>query len=455
MENRTDMTVGVGWKHVVHFSLPLMLGNFLQQLYNTVDGIIVGQMISEEALAAVGNCSMLIFLFLAIAMGLSNGATVALSQYFGARQEKNMRLCASSAILLLVGLGLVCAAAGAAFATPLLQGLMGTPEGLVLTFSESYFRIYAIGLLFQFAYNILAAVLRAVGDSRATMYFLLISSILNIGLDLLFVGSFHWGVAGAAAATVLSQAASVGFSWRYIMRHYAVFRFRRGEFVYDRRMGAICLKMGVPTMLQQGAVALGGVIMQRLVNSFGGQLMAAYTVGNRVQNYAFIPIFGFNSGMAVFSGQNIGAGKTERVQEAIRRVELLSVAFALAISALSYAFAGEISAAFGVQGESRTMAVEMIRFMSLYLFLFAIYLPLMGLLQGAGDTFYTMLCSMLTLALRVATAYFLVFFCHMDYHATWVCIPVGWALGVLMGVGRYLSGTWKKKSIVRREEENG
>jgi putative MATE family efflux protein len=452
MTDRTDMTVGIGWKHVVRFSLPLMLGNLLQQLYSTVDGIIVGQMISEQALAAVGNCTMLIYLFLAIAMGLSNGASVALSQYFGARQEKNMRRCASSAILLHVGIGVVCAAAGILLAPFLLQGLMGTPEGEVLTFSKIYFRVYAIGFLFLFAYNILAAILRAVGDSRATMYFLLISSFLNIGLDLLFVGVFHLGVAGAAAATVLSQAVSMLCSWIYLMSHYAIFRFRKGEFVYDRQMGAICLKLGVPTMLQQGAVALGGVIMQRLVNSFGGELMAAYTVGNRVQNYAFIPIFGFNSGMAVFAGQNIGAGKTDRVQEAIRKVDLLSVLSALVISALSYAFAGEIAAAFGVQGESRTMAVEMIQFMSLFLFLFAIYLPLMGLLQGAGDTFYTMLCSILTLALRIATAYFLVFYIHMDYHATWICIPVGWTLGVFMGVGRYLSGKWKKKSVVRWEE---
>jgi putative MATE family efflux protein len=448
-----DMTAGTGWKHVARFSLPLMLGNLLQQLYNTVDGIVVGQFVSDAALAAVGNCASLTFVFLAISFGLANGTGIAISQLFGAKLQAEMRRCASTALILLVGVGAAVSVFGALMSPWLLHGLMKVPEGEVLKLGESYFTIYAAGLIFQFGYNAIAAVLRAVGDSKATLYFLCVTAVLNAILDLTFVIVFHWGVAGTAVATVLAQAICMVFSIVYMYRHYPVFRFKRGEFVFDREKGAVCLKLGIPTMLQQSVVAFGGVFMQRLVNYFGQNLMAAFTVGNRVENYIFVPILALNNGMSTFTGQNLGARKPERVRECWKRIELLSLGITLFVAALAYIFASPISRLFGIDGESLSMAVRMIRFMSFFFCMFSLYLPTMGLLQGAGDALYSMFCSFSTLGARVASAYIMVYVFGVGCEAVWYAVPIGWTLCIILGMARYYSGVWEKKSIVKYPQE--
>lgn len=209
-----DMTRGTPWKLIVQFALPIMAGNLLQQLYNTADTIIVGNFNSQQALSAVGSCASLTALFTALAIGFSIGAGVLISQYFGANRLEDLRRYASSSIILMLALGLLMSVLGFCSAELFLEKFLGTPQSL-LPQAALYFKIYAVGLVFQFGYNIAAAILRALGDSRATLYFLLVSSVLNVVLDLLFVAGFHMGVAGAAIATVLSQLAScvVGFSY--------------------------------------------------------------------------------------------------------------------------------------------------------------------------------------------------------------------------------------------------
>jgi Na+-driven multidrug efflux pump len=287
-------------------------------------------------------------------------------------------------------------------------------------------------------------VLRAVGDSKATLYFLCVTAVLNAILDLTFVIVFHWGVAGTAVATVLAQAICMVFSIVYMYRHYPVFRFKRGEFVFDREKGAVCLKLGIPTMLQQSVVAFGGVFMQRLVNYFGQNLMAAFTVGNRVENYIFVPIHGAQQRhvhlhRAESRSQEAGAGPG--VLEAHRA----SVAgITLFVAALAYIFASPISRLFGIDGESLSMAVRMIRFMSFFFCMFSLYLPTMGLLQGAGDALYSMFCSFSTLGASVASAYIMVFVFGVGCEAVWYAVPIGWTLCIILGAARYYSGVWEK-----------
>jgi len=444
-----DMTQGTGWKHVARFSLPLMLGNLLQQLYNTVDGIVVGQFVSNAALAAVGNCASLTFVFVALSFGLANGVGIVISQLYGARRTEDMRAAASTALLLLGGVGILASAAGVALARVLLHGLMNIPDGEVLELGMSYFTIYAGGLVFQFAYNAVAAILRAVGDSKATLYFLCVAAVLNAILDLTFVLVFHWGVPGTAIATVLAQAICMVFSWVYMSRHYPVFRFRRGQFVFQKDKCALCLRLGIPTMLQQSVVAFGGVFMQRLVNYFGENLMSAFTVGNRVENYIFVPIMALNNGMATFTGQNMGAGRADRVKDCWKRIVALSFVITLGIATLAYLFAAPIAELFGIKGESLQMAVDMIRFMSFFFCLFSVYLPTAGLLQGSGDAVYAMFCSFSTLGARVISAYLMVFAFGVSYQAVWYAVPIGWVLCVIMSWGRYFAGTWQKKAVVR------
>ena len=215
------MTEGAPWKHIVNFMLPVLLGSLLQQLYNTVDTIVVGNFASEEALSAVGTTGTFTFFFLAIAMGLSAGNGVVIAQYFGAGDEENVRSNAATGILFLMILGVVAAALGVIFARPAFKYLIAVPEE-ILPLTVQYFVIYSVGLIFQYGYNIFSAILRAVGDSNATLYFLLISSVANVLLDLLFVAVFKWGVVGAAVATVISQLGSLIAAYFYMTRKYPI-----------------------------------------------------------------------------------------------------------------------------------------------------------------------------------------------------------------------------------------
>ncbi|MCF0137203.1 MAG: MATE family efflux transporter [Oscillospiraceae bacterium] len=450
LKGKLDMTTGTGWRHVLNFSLPIMLGNLLQQLYNTVDGIVVGRYVSDAALGAVGNCASLNFLFIAISFGLSNGCGIVTSQFFGAKREAEVRKAASTAFVLLGVMGLAGVVFGISCSGWLLGTVMDIRDPEVLKEAVTYFSIYSVGLIFMFVYNAVSALLRSLGDSKATLYFLLVSTFVNLGLDLLFVLVFDWGVAGVAIATVIAQCISTLFSLFYTRRRYPILSFRLRELRFYPDMGKKCLQMGIPSMLQQSVVAVGGMFMQRLVNYFGKALMAAFTVGNRVENYIFVPIMALNAGMSTFTGQNMGADRPERVKECWRKVILMSLAFSAFIAVLIYVFANPISTLFGVSGEGLRMSVEMIRFMSFFVLLFSLYLPTVGLLQGSGDAFFAMLCSMSTLGIRVLAAYAMVFLFDVGYQAVWYAVPMGWLACVALSWGRYFSGAWQKKSLVKR-----
>lgn len=443
-----DMTTGPEWKHILLFSLPIMAGNLLQQLYNTVDGIVVGNFVSQNALAATGTAGTLAFLFLAVAIGFGNGAGIVVAQLFGAKQYDELRSAVSTALILLVGMGAALSVLGCALARPLIHGLMNVAEGEVLELAVIYFSIYAIGLVLQFVYNAVASILRAVGDSKAILYFLLVSSVVNLVLDLLFVIVFHWGVAGAAIATVLSQLGSAAVSVIYMFRKYPIFRFGKGEFVFKKDKCLLCLRMGIPSTVQQSIVSFGNVFIQRLVNSFGEAAMAAFTVGVRLENYLFVPAIGFSIGMSTFSAQNIGAGKPERVRRGARTTMLLTFGVAVVLELLSFLFASPLSTLFGVEGEALSLAVRYVRFLAYCFWIFALYIAISGMLQGAGDVIFTMSCSLISLAVRVAMSYILVGAFHWDVSAIWATMPVGWGIVLIMALSRYFGGRWKEKGIV-------
>ena len=263
-----DLTRGTPWKLIVQFALPIMAGNLLQQLYNTADTIIVGNFNGQQALSAVGACASLTALFTALAIGFSIGAGVLISQYFGALREQALRQYAATAIVLMLAMGLLMSLIGVCSAGFLLARALGTPEAL-LPLTLLYFRIYAAGLVFQFGYNIAAALLRALGDSKATLYFLLVSSILNVVLDLVFVAGLGMGVAGAAIATVISQIASCGIGFAYMHRRYALLRFSLRELRMDLKTAGRILQVGAPMAIQQSIVSCGFLFLQRLVNYYG------------------------------------------------------------------------------------------------------------------------------------------------------------------------------------------
>ncbi len=451
------MTTGCEWKKIVTFSLPILLGNLLQQLYNTVDGIVVGNYVSQDALAAVGSCGALAMLFLAACIGLGSGCAVLVSQLFGARLMEDVRRAASTIMTLLGALGALAAVLGFVFSRALLSGLLGvTDEGGVLDMAVTYFSIYSLGLTFQFFYNAVAYILRALGDSRAILWFMCVAAVMNAALDLLFVISFGWEVMGVAVATVISQGVCVAFSVAYMVKRYPLFRYRRREFVFDRKMGVLALRLGLPAMLQQCIISFGNICLQRLVNGFGKSFMAAYTVGIRIENYLFIPVLSINNGMATFTGQNVGAGEPERIKRGLSSATAVSVGVTLALAALVYVFAPEVARLFGVKGESLAMSDDMLHFMTLCFPLFALYLPVMGLLQGSGDTLWSAACSLSSLLVRVIMSYALVLELGFGYQSVWYSLPFGWGLGCVIAWLRYWSGRWRTKAVAGRsvpEEE--
>ena len=253
---KAAMTQGAQWRHILLFALPIMAGNLLQQLYNVADSIIVGNFVGQTALSAVGTCAPMTILFIAFAIGMSNGSAVIVAQYFGAQRREELRKAVSTALFLLIGMGLAISVIAILFARTLLAVVMGVPEP-ALSLAVVYYRLYSVGLVFQFAYNISAAILRAVGDSKATLYFLLVSAGTNVLLDLLFVGVFERGVAGAAAATVIAQALSAVVSVRYMFKKHEVLHLDRTELRFHKEMGLLALKLGIPASLQQCAVSFG------------------------------------------------------------------------------------------------------------------------------------------------------------------------------------------------------
>ena len=459
MSDRKNMTTGVAWKEILLFSLPIMFGQFLQQLYNTVDGIVVGNFAGatpeacEAALAAVGGCMSLIMLFLAISIGFGNGGAVLVAQLYGAKRIHELRRAASTLLITLVSLGLFLAVVGSVFSPWLVVKLMRVTDPNIKDMAIQYFAIYSVGLIFQYAYNSIAGILRAIGDSQATMWFLIVSAVLNTVLDLLFVIKFGWGVVGVAVATVIAQAASAIVSLVYMIKKYPIFRFGKGEFVFDKGKFMISLRLGIPAIVQQAVVSVGNVFIQRLVNSFGQTTMSAFTVGNRMESYALVPIFGMNMGSATFTGQNVGAGKYDRVHQGWKVSTIMACIASAIISLILNLFAPEFAALFNLSGEAAAQAVEYQRYISYCIILFAAYMPTSGLLQGAGDALWSSAASLLTLTIRVLTAYGLAYLLDFGYASCWMTMPIGWAVGILFTYPRYFRGKWKNKAVVKPLEE--
>lgn len=444
------MTKGNISREIFLFTLPLMAGNFLQQLYSTVDGIVVGQFVSENALASIGTCTPVTVLYIALALGLSTGSGIIVAQYFGAGLREDLREAVSTDLILLTLLGVVLAIVGALITEPLMRCLLGVPEA-ELPAAVLYLHIYCAGLIFQFVYNIAAAILRALGDSKVTLYFLLVSSCLNIVLDLIFVIGLRAGVAGAAWATVISQAASAVISVIYMFRRYEILRFRLRELTFSREKCMLSLKMGVPTTLQQCVISMGNIFLQRLVNSFGEQAMAGYTAGVRLESFLVIPSLGFSSGYATFTGQNIGAGRMDRVKKGYRTTLKMSFFFCLILVVLAVLFRKPLVGLFGVTGASRDFGITYLLYSAPCFLLFSLYQTSVGVLQGAGDVMWTMFFSLSSLGARVAISY------PLASAAGFLALPysmlLAWIYVTIAAYLRYKHGGWKKKAVVKDDPD--
>ena len=423
-----DLTRGTPWKLIVQFALPIMAGNLLQQLYNTADTIIVGNFNGQQALSAVGACASLTVLFTALAIGFSIGAGVLISQYFGASREQELRQYAATAIVLMLAMGLLMSLIGVCSARFLLARALGTPEAL-LPLTLLYFRIYAAGLVFQFGYNIAAALLRALGDSKATLYFLLVSSVLNVVLDLAFVAGLGMGVAGAAIATVLSQIASCVIGFAYMHRRYALLRFSLRELRMDLKTAGRILQVGAPMAIQQSIVSCGFLFLQRLVNYYGESMIASYTV-------------------ATFAGQNMGAQRPDRVSKGLGQGVLVSLGMTLILCLAQIAGIPLIIRAFQLDAGAAAICRLHLFSSAVAIPIFAVYFPANGMCQGVGEGFHATFYALLALGLRVVFAYALHKTSLFGYTAIWWSQAMSWTITLVVCYVHFFRGKWKDKSLI-------
>lgn len=442
-----DMTRGTPWKLIVQFALPIMAGNLLQQLYNTADTIIVGNFNGQQALSAVGACASLTILFTALAIGFSIGAGVIVSQYFGADRLEELRRYAASSIVLMLGMGLLMSAIGLCSAEFLLARFLGTPQTL-LPQARLYFTIYAAGLVFQFGYNIAAALLRALGDSKATLYFLLVSSVLNVVLDLLFVAVFRMGVSGAAIATILSQIVSCVVGFWYMHRRYELLRFSARELRLDRTAAGRVLRVGAPMAIQQSIVSCGFLFLQKLVNVFGESMIASYTVASRMENILMIPIIGIQNTMATYAGQNMGARRPERVSRGLGQGVLVSLTMTAALCVCQLFGRELIVGAFKLDEAAAAICRQHLFASAVSMPVFAVYFPANGMFQGVGEGFHATFYALMALGLRVVFAYCLYRTAVFGYTAIWWSQAMAWALTLLTCYAHFFRGKWKQKSLV-------
>ena len=447
-----NLTEGKPLKLLFFFALPMVAGNFFQQLYNMVDSMVVGKFVGEDALAAVGSSFPVVFLAVAIASGLSMGCTVVISQLFGAGYIREMKTTISTALIALGVIGITIMGLGELFASPLLK-LLGTDPD-IMTDSLIYLRIYFGGAIFLFLYNTLNGIYNALGDSNTPLKFLMVSALTNIGLDLLFVIRFHMGVTGVAWATLIAQGLCAVVSFYVLIRRLRKMENEPSSLhkkfnLFEMNAAKRIAKVGIPSMLQQSIVSFSMMFMQGLVNSYGKVFVAGYTAATKIDTLAMMPNMNFSNAMSSYTAQNIGAKKEKRVMEGYKASLLMVLIFSVVITGIVYLFGPQLLGLFlnsGAEGSAMSYGLEYMKTVSVFYVLMGLLFVGNGLLRGAGDMGAFMLSSMSNLFSRVIIAYLLSYF--IGASAIWWSIPIGWGVGALFSFLRVRSGKWKLKRIV-------
>jgi len=446
-----DMSQGPVAKQILIFSLPMLAGAIFQQLYNMADSIIVGQYVGPNALAAVGTSFPIVFFLISLVMGLTVGSGVIISQFFGAKQHEALRKAVSTAFLFQGIAAVVLSVVGILLSRPLLL-LLRTPSD-VINDSVAYMQIYFYGLIFLFAYNSFAGFLRSIGDSRTPLYFLIISTLINIALDIYFVAALGWGVRGVAWATLIAQAVSSILCAIYVYLRVPLLKVGRGQWIFDQGIFRTMLRIGIPSAVQQSVASMGFMAVQSLINSFGSVTMAANTAAARVDSFAMMPMMQLSMALSTFVGQNVGAGNLERVRKGLFSTMAMIAICASVLGFLVYTTGPQLIKVFIKAEEVDVIArgAEYLRIVSLFYIFFGIMATFNSALRGAGDTLVPMYTIIVDLGARVAVAYWLTTLPAISYRGAWWAIPVGWGVASIIPTTRFFSGAWKTKAVVKQQ----
>ena len=447
-----DMTVGTPWKSIVAFSIPMLIGNIAQQLYNTVDSIVVGRYVGDNALAAVGSASPLLNLLLVLFIGISVGAGIMVSQYFGAKLREELSRTIGCCITLTALASVLIMVCTPPLLRPMLK-MLNTPDSII-DWCNSYLTIMMLGIAGMAYYNILSGILRGMGDSASALVYLLVATVLNIVLDLLFVAAFDMGVSGVALATVIAQAVSAVLCLFKLMRMSDTFDFGLSYLKLKKKYAFTIVRLGPPSDMTQAILSSAMIIVQSLTNSFGEMLIAANVIIMRVDGFAMMPNFSFGTAMTTYAGQNVGAGKYDRVTKGAKQGTAIAMGVSTLITLVILIFGKYLMGIFTETAELVDLSMRMMRILAVGYIAMAVTQSLSGVMRGAGDTMTPMWISLTTtIVIRVPLVYgisYLTRTAELPYgrkECIFISLLISWLMGAILTTIFYRKGKWKEKAI--------
>lgn len=445
-----SLTEGSPFKVIFLLALPMIFSNIFQQLYNVIDTLLVGKLVGQHALSAVGSASSLVFVFIQLSTGFALGGSVVISQYFGAGLKGKIRSCTTTLTIFCVIVATVSTVVVWLFAEPLLT-LVNTPaEDLVM--AVDYLKFYFLGCIPIFIYNSLNSVYLALGNSCKPLRFLIVSSVVNVGLDLLFIGVFEWGVAGAAGATAISQLIAAVLALIDIPRFLKDFVPDAGSRLFDAKLLGTMLRFAVPNALQSSIVSIGSVIVQATINTFGTAVIAGSAAAAKVVNLASTVSINYSNAYSNYVGQNMGAGRTDRIKPGLFGSCVVGGVASLIMTVLFELFPRQIISWFVDLSEENVEAVidvgaDYLMVIGAFLAVFAVFMITKSTFKGAGDMSWFIFVTLLSFAIRLVLT--LTLASVWGVGIIWWAICIGWVASLIVTMARYFQGGWKNKTIVK------
>lgn len=449
-----DFTTGSVWRHIIEFSWPLFVGNLFQVLYNTVDSFWVGRFLGAEALGAVSVSFPVVMVLVATIAGLTMATTALVAQYRGAGDETKVRRTVANSLVLLAILGLVSMVAGIAWRVPILE-LMRTPAE-ILEDAALYLGIFLLGLIPFFVFNVASSVLRGLGDSRTPLIFLIVATVSNMVLDPIFIIGLGpvpaMGITGAAWATIIAQILAAFLAARYMLRHTTLIPRRLADWRLDGELVRTLGRVGIPGALQSGLVSSAMLVVTSLVNTFGATVVAAFGAAARLDQFAFLPAQSISLAVTALVGQNLGAGREDRVKQVVRAATTLSASIAAFMTLVVWLEGDALMRIFTDDATVIAEGVQYLRIVGLAFVPMALMFVAGGMLQGAADTLPPMLFSLLTLwGVRVPLGWYLAHPLGWGSAGIWTGMAVSFVLGMICNWTYYGTGRWRRKVVARQE----
>ena len=440
------MTSGSPVKHILSFTWPLLIGNIFQQLYNMVDSVVVGNYVGSDALAAVGTCGSIHFLMFSLCAGLASGIGVIVAQCFGAKDHAKVKSAIASSFLIMSTVSLAVTTLGLLISAPVLH-LLKVPAS-IFNDALTYLRVTLSGIIAISFYNGVSSILRALGDSRTPLYFLIVASITNVILDLVFVLVFKWGVFGVGLATILSQIVSAAASLLYAFKKVEYFHFAKGELKPDIHIVKKTFVIGIPLAMQGALIALSCMVLQGVVNSFGETVISAYTIEGRIEQLSHQPFGSLAAAVTTYSGQNMGAHKLDRVKKGYRQALLVVLIFSIMMIPLNFLLGRFIVRLFVKDEAVIAVGVKAIRFTCLFYFPLGMIYLVRGVLNGCGDAGFAMMNGIVEVSSRIGYSPLFTSIPGLGYMAVWWVNGITWTTTAVLCTIRYYRGKWMQRAAL-------